>query len=49
MFEERKWDFCTAKELKMCLQGEGDPCQLPMGTGLGGNEFVTSVEAVWFS
>lgn len=39
----RKWDFCTAKELKLCLQGGRDPCQLPMGTGLGGQEFVRSV------
>lgn len=49
VFEERKWDFCPAKEQKLCLQGGRDPCQLPMGTGLGGHEFVPSVKVVWLS
>ena len=49
VFQERKWDFCVAEVLKLCLWGGRDPCQLPKGTELGVHEFLRSVWAVWFS
>lgn len=49
VFQEKKWDFCVAKVLKLCLWGGKDPCQLPRGTELGVHEYLRSVWAVWFS
>lgn len=43
MFQERKWDFCVAEVLKLCLWGRRIPCQFPMGTELEKHRFLTSV------
>lgn len=48
VFQERKWDFCVAQVVKLCLWSGRDPCQLPMGTKLGVHSFLRAAWAVWF-
>lgn len=48
VFQERKWIFCVARVLTLCLWGGRDPCQLSVGTELGVHPFLTSLGAVRF-